>query len=172
MSDTDYALRRETEVARQLVASLKQAGDTDDEEIVHTAIEGETSLLEAIQTILDEIDLEEALVIGLEDKIESFDERRVRIKARIERQRALIEQALIMTDRERLLLPTATLYLRRNKPGLVVENEADIPSDYFVMPKVEPRLDKKALKAALDDGKTVEGAHLDNGSVSLTVKRK
>jgi len=42
MSDTDYALRRETEVARQLVASLKQAGDTDDEEIVHTAIEGET----------------------------------------------------------------------------------------------------------------------------------
>ncbi|HMF69699.1 MAG TPA: siphovirus Gp157 family protein [Phyllobacterium sp.] len=172
MSDVDYALRRETEVAKNLLQALERAGDADDEEIVETAIEGETGLLEAIQAVIDDIDLTEAMVIGLEDKIESFDERKVRLKARIERQRAAIEQAMILTEREKLMLPSATLYLRRNKPGIVVDDPADIPSDFYYMPPTEPKLDKKKLKAALEDGKQIEGAHLDNGSVSLTVKRK
>lgn len=170
--DSDYHLRRETEAAKTLLAALKQAGEADDEEIVETAIEGETDLVEAITAVIDEIDLEEALVRGLEDKIEDFDERKQRIKARIERQRALVEQAMIVTEQEKLLLPTATLYLRKIKPGLVIDDPADIPSDFYYMPKVEPKLDKKKLKDALDDGKAIEGAHLDNGSVGLVVKRK
>jgi hypothetical protein len=170
--DIDYKLRRETEAAKQLVTMLKTSGDADDENLVADSIEGETDLMEAIEATLDEIDLEEAMVRGLEDKMEDFDERKQRIKKRIERQRAAIEQAMVICDREKIMLPTATLSLRKVPRAVIIDNEADIPSDYFVIPKVEPRLDRKALKEALTDGATIDGAHLDNGSVTLQVYRK
>lgn len=170
--DIDFKLRRETEAAKQLVAMLKTSGDDDDDDLVADSIEGETGLLEAIEATLDQIDLEEALVRGLQDKQEDFAEREVRIKARIERQRALIEQAMVVCELEKLPLPTATLSLRKVPRGVVIDELADIPSDYFYVPLTEPRLDKKALKVALLDGQTIAGAHLDNGSVTLQVYRK
>lgn len=171
MSDVDYALRRETESAKQLIAVLREHGVLDDEDVVASAIEGETSLHEAIAAILDEIDVEDALVRGLEDKIEDFEERRNRIKLRIERQRAAIEQAMIICERDKMVLPTATLFLRKSKPGLVIDNEADIPSDFWKV-ETKMKLDKSALKSTLENGMPVDGAHLDNGSVSLTIRTK
>ncbi|MGO4449060.1 siphovirus Gp157 family protein [Phyllobacterium sp. TAF24] len=170
--DATHVIRRQTEAAKTLLASLRENGDADDQEIVETAIEGETGLYEAIAVALSQIDECEVLEIGLKAKEGEFADRRKAVVNRADRLRAAIEQAMVMTEQEKIPLPTATIFISKRAPGLVVENEADIPSQYWVMPKVEPKLDKKALKTALDDGETIAGASLDNGSISLNIRRK
>lgn len=172
MSDASHTLHRQAEAAKRLLASLKESGDADDQEIVETAIEGETSLLEAIDEALAQIDECEILVTGLKAKEEVFADRRKVIEQRAERLRASIEQALIVTEQEKVTLPTATIYLAKRKPNIVIDNEADIPAAYWTIPKVEPKLDKKALKEALDAKEEIPGAHLDNGSVSISIRRR
>jgi hypothetical protein len=172
MSDASHALHRQAEAAKRLLASLKESGDADDQEIVETAIEGETSLLEAIDEALAQIDECEVLITGLKAKEEAYADRRKVSEQRAERLRASIEQALIVTEQEKVTLPTATIFLSKRKPNIVIDNEADIPAAYWTIPKVEPKLDKKALKEALEAKEEIPGAHLDSGSVSISIRRK
>ena len=115
------------------------------------AIEGETSLLESIDATLAEIDETEVLIKGLKEKEAQFSGRRRTMEERVRRFRALIEQAMAITEQSRLRRPTATLSLRTLPPDVVVTDEADIPAEFFVpQPPPPPKLDKKALKAALE----------------------
>ncbi|MDW9644504.1 hypothetical protein GOB48_22320 [Sinorhizobium meliloti] len=172
--DLDHNLHRQTEAAKSLLSSLREQGVDDDAELVADAIEGETNLLEAIEAALAQIDECDVLITGLKAKEEEFETRRKSIERRAERVRALIEQAMLATDQTSLKLPTATLSLTKRAPGLIVVDEADIPAKYWVeQPRPAPKLDKKALTADLREAKAaIPGATLDNGSFSLTVRRK
>ena len=173
MQDAAFQLRKETEAAKNLLSMLRENGDDADAEIVETAIEGETNLIEAIGAVIDQIDEEEIVIAGGEAKIADIQARVSAKKHRVEMLRASIERAMMIAERENVNLPTATVFVSKRKPGLVVENEADIPSEFFVTPETPaPKLDKKALAAALKEGRTVSGAHLDNGTVSLSIRRK
>jgi hypothetical protein len=76
MSDASHVLRRQTEAAKRLLASLRESGDADDQEIVETAIEGETSLLEAIAAAMDANDEDDILIVGIKAKEETLSDRR------------------------------------------------------------------------------------------------
>lgn len=173
MSDVDYALRLQTEAAKHLLANLRDEGADEDAELVADSIEGETSLVEAIEQALSEMDECDIVEAGIKAKIADFDLRMHRAKNRKDRLAALIEQALVATEQSNMKLPTATLTLAKRAPGLVIANEADIPAKFWIeQERPAPRLDKNALKAALKAQEAVPGASLDNGSVSLTVRRK
>lgn len=163
-------LQRQTEAARVLLSGLRDMGLDDDAELVADSIEGETGLREAIQQALDDIDDNDVLILGLKAKETQFKERREIIEARNERLRALIEQALVVADEDALRLPAATLSLRKARPSVIVDSEADVPSEFF-SPQ-PPKLDKDALRMALDAGRAVPGVHLSNGGRSLSVRRK
>lgn len=161
------------EAARNLLSGLKDQGIDDDAELVADSIEGETNLIEALDAALSEIDECEVLIVGLDEKIKAFEARKKMQKDRAERVRALIEQALVMTDQQSLKLPTATISLTRRAAGLIVSNEADIPARFWVeQERPAPKLDRKALADALKAEETIPGAELDNGSVSLSVRRR
>jgi hypothetical protein len=173
MPDLEFNIHRQTEAAKSLLSSLRDQGVDDDAELVADTIEGETNLLEAIEAALAQIDECDVLITGLKAKEEEFETRRKSIERRAERVRALIEQAMLATDQTSLKLPTATLSLTKRAPGLIVNSEADIPSRFFVeQERPAPKLNKKALAAAIKAGEQVPGANLDNGSVSLSVRRK
>lgn len=173
MKDAAFQLRKETEAAKNLLSMLRDNGDAGDAEIVETAIEGETNLIEAIAAVIDQIDEEEIVIAGGEAKIADIQARVSAKKHRVEMLRASIERAMMIAERENVNLPTATVFVSKRQPGLVVENEADIPSEFFKVPEAPPpKLDKKALAAAIKEGRTVPGAHLDNGTVSLSIRRK
>lgn len=173
MSDTEYALRRQTEAARDLLSTIRSEGAGDDEELIADAIEGETGLLEAIAAGLDEIDEAELLILGGKAKIEQIGSRVASEEKRVERVRAAIERAIVTAEVPTpIKLPTGTISITRRKAQPVIDNEAAIPSRFFVeQPIPAPKLDKKALAEALAQG-PVLGAHLDNGTVSLTVRRR
>ena len=160
-----------------------------------TCWEGETNLFEAIDTALAEIDETEALVVGLKEKETQFSTRRRNMETRVRNLRALIEQAMTVAEQQKLRRPSATLTLRKLPIDVVVLSEADIPADFFVpQPPPPPKLDKKALKQALEAREVkvsfaaslenpgeraqalaaippIPGATLDNGGVSLQVRR-
>ncbi len=169
MLSADRSILRETETAKRLIADMR----SDDEQLVTDSIEGETGLFEAIEAALSEIDECEILIIGLEEKIKAFDARKKQAKDRAERMRALIERAMVETEQQSFRLPAGTLSLKKVPPALVITNEADIPAAFWVeQERPAPKLDKKALLEALKENETIPGAALDNGSVSLTVRRK
>lgn len=170
--DPSRRLQIEAEAAKKLLAHLRDQGHGDDAELLADAVEGETSLHESISAVIDRIDEKEVARLGLEAKIAAFQERHASLKKSIEFDRAAVEQAMIATDQPKILLPTATVYIARRKPALIVENEADIPSEFFTPQETPaPKLDKRALAAALAEGRSIPGATLDNGTVSLTVRR-
>ncbi|MGH0280785.1 siphovirus Gp157 family protein [Sinorhizobium meliloti] len=174
MPDLEFNIHRQTEAAKSLLCSLRDQGVDDDAELVADAIEGETNLTEAIEAAVAEIDECDVLVTGLKAKEAEFEARRKAIEKRAERIRALIEQAMLATDQLSMKLPTATLSLTKRAAALIVTDEADIPAKYWVeQPRPAPKLDKKALTADLREAKAaIPGATLDNGSFSLTVRRK
>lgn len=172
-TDAAFQLRRETEAAKRLLSLLRDSGNADDAEIVETAIEGETNLLEAVAAVIDQIDEEEIVIAGGKAKIDDIQARVSAKSHRVEMLRAAIEQAMLTAEQDKLNLPTATVFVSKRAPGLLVENEADIPSEFFKTPEPPaPKLDKNALAAALKDGREVPGARLDNGTVSLSIRRK
>lgn len=173
MAEVEFDLRRQAETAKKLLGSLKEQGEADDAELVADTIEGETGLVEAIDAALAEIDECEILITGLKAKEEAFAERRRREEAKAERIKALIEQAMMTTEQMSLKLPSATLTLTQRAPGLIVSNEADIPTRFWIeQERPAPKLDRKALTAALRAKEAIPGANLDNGTVALSVRRK
>lgn len=172
MNNIEHNLQREKSAARDLLASLHHEGAADDAELVADAIEGETNLIEAISAALDEIDECDVIEAGCKAKAAEFEARGSAAAKRRDRIRASIEQAMVLTEQPALRLPAATLSITRRPAGLVITNEADIPARFFIQPPAPPpKLDKKALLAALNS-EVIPGATLDNGSVSLTVRRK
>lgn len=173
MSNIEHNLQREKSAARDLLLNLRHEGAADDTELVADAIEGETNLLEAIAEALNEIDECDVIEAGCKAKVAEYDGRASAAGKRRDRIRAAIEQAMVATEQPALRLPAATLSITRRAPGLIVTNEADIPARFYVQPPAPPpKLDKKALLAALTANEAIPGAGLDNGTVSLTVRRK
>lgn len=162
--DYDRAIARQVEAAKDLLAIIG-----DDDELRADTIEGETDLNEAIGRALAEIDECDVLEAGLKAKIDEMQRRKSAVASRSSRLRAAIEQAMSVLDLKTIRLPTATLTLRDVKPGLEVTEEADIPARFWALSA--PKLDRKAVKEALDAGEDIPGARLDNGGVSLTIRR-
>jgi hypothetical protein len=171
--DAERSVIVQAEAAKALLSQLRDMGAGDDQELIADSIEGQTGFLEALEKAVSEIDECEVLIAGLKAKEEAFETRRKLIEGRAERIRAVIEQAMLSTEQLSLRLTTATLTLSRRKPGLVIVNDADIPARFWVEPeRPAPKLDKKALAEALAANQDIPGAQLDNGSFSLTVRRK
>lgn len=170
--NSERNIAREVEAAKSLIGNLAEQGFADDTDLIADTIEGETSLNEAMEIGLSEMDECDIIEVGLIAKIAEFEARLKATKDRKGRIRAAMEQAMVITDQMSLRLTTATLSLSRRAPGVVITNEADIPSNFWIeQERPAPKLDKKALAAALKDG-AVAGASLDNGSINLTVRRK
>lgn len=172
MKNVPHALIKEKDAIKSLMSQLRTEGN-DDEESIEIAIESETSFLEVVAKALDEIDELEAIDVGLTSKIEAFASRRAATRKRMDIIRASIEQAMMLADLDTLRLPTATITLRKLRPSAVIDDEAQIPSRFWLAQQPPaPKLDKKSLLAALEDGEEISGARLDNGTVSLSVRRK
>jgi len=173
----EYKLRMEMEASRQLLAEFADEIGTNPDDILN-AVEGQTGLIEIIAKAVDAIDETEIMVMGLAKKIAEFGERKTILKNRVNRIRALVEQAMVICEQQKITLPTATLSLRKIAPGLVILDESEIPLKYWIeQERPAPKLDKKAVLVTLKGdelhpGMEVAGAELDNGSISLTVRRK
>lgn len=158
-------LRREADAAKALIASL---GDYDDD-VIHDMAEGETSIMEAIDAALAEMDECAVIVAGCKAQMAVYDERRAKFDQRQVRIRSLIEQAMLIAELPTAKRAAATVSVKKVPPKPVIADESLIPARFFKQPA--PVLDKAALNAAIKDGEQIPGIQMDNGGISLQIRR-
>lgn len=151
------------------VAKLKSL-DLDDDAIADT-MEGMAGNLEdklvnycyAIKELEAESKEQEAIA-------KSHLERSNSAANRAEYLKKSVATALKISGKEKVNRPEFVIGFRKNPPSVIVDDISLIPMDYFkpVLPP-PPSLDKSLVKAAIQDGFVVSGAHLEQGE-SLTIK--
>ena len=159
------ALRRQAEAAKALIASLHD----DDPDLVHDMAEGSTGIMEAIDMAIAEMDECDAITAGCKAQVAVYEERASKFAARKQRVRALIEQAMLIADLPTAKRPTATVTVKRTPPKPIIADESLIPSRFYKQPP--PVLDKTAINEAVKDGEAIPGVAMDNGGISLQVRR-
>lgn len=161
-------IRREIEAAtilRQQIAALADG----DEGFVRDVIEGETSLHEVMSALVADDAVDAALVDGMKTVAEGLTARRERIEKRIEVRRALIASGLEIAGLPKLETPIGTAAVRPVPPKVIVTDESLIPAAFWK--RGDPKLDKKALGAALKEKRDIAGATLSNGGTTLEIRR-
>jgi hypothetical protein len=162
---TANKLKREADAARSLMQELVEF----DAETRHDMAEGETSFFEAIDAALHEIDQCAEIVAGCDAQIEMYGNRQRKFKARADRLRGLIEQAMVIADIPSVRRPMATLTVKATKPAPIIADEAAIPARFW---KAQPpKLDKTAINQAVKDGETIAGVTMTNGGTTLQIRR-
>ena len=150
----------------QLQAEYREA----DEETLQDTLEGLSSLPDAlaafVRSYLDDL----AVVAALGIRIAQMQERMHRIEHRADRKRMTVSSVMERADIKKLAEPDFTASLRAVPPSLLVNDEAQIPEGFW-KPQ-PPKLDKRAVIAALTSGQDVPGAVMGNGGTTLTVRVK
>ncbi len=143
---------------------------TDDPETIRNTVEGETNLHDAIHGALIGLGEDEILLEGLKVYIKTLQERLSRIDHRIDRRKEALQKAMELAELPKIEFPEGSISLRRVPEGLLVEDASKIPAQYWR--QLEPVLDRTELKAHLKLGKSIEGARLDNGSTTISIRRR
>jgi hypothetical protein len=138
----------------------------DDEEMIETAVEGETNLHEALETALTRLAEIDALRDGINAVMDGLQLRDARLKSQRESIRTAMMIAMEMGQIKRLELPLGTLSLRTVAPAVEITDEAAIPSRYWKAQ--DPKIDKRELLKALKTG-PVAGAQLTPPSTTISV---
>ena len=60
-----------------------------------------------------------------------------------------------------------SISIRKNPPSVIIDDERVLPNDYISRIEIHP--DKTKIKAAIQSGETIEGAHIEN-STSLIIR--
>lgn len=166
-------LRDEAVAARELLEALRsiQAVDDEGEDL---AVEGETSLVEAVGAAYRVIAEAEDFVDALKTRIMDLSTRIAVLAARAGRIRDEIATAIDIAGVKHVRLPEGTIYPSVTPPKVEVTDESLIPERFW---KVETtrKLDKVALAKELKvgdlDGVNI-GAVLGNGRRSIAMRKK
>lgn len=166
MTDCIHQLFEETNAAKSLLASLANLLG-DDVEAKASTVEGETQLVEALQSaVARDIELKAMIETG-KALSKQINERIDRLEHQRETLKAAIVVAMETAGKKRLETPFGTAALMATQATVIVTEEADIPSEYW-KPQ-DPKLDKTAIKKALKEKREVPGARLSNGGMTVQV---
>lgn len=167
MADVSRELRIQGDAAKALLLNIKDVVE-DDAEMIETAIEGETSLKEAISAAVDRVLELDAFEAAIASQMKALSERKERFAHQSERIKAAVHVAMSQAELRKMELPQATLGVRAVPPKAEITDEALIPSKFF-KPQ-DPKLDRKAILDALKAKEEVSGASLSNGGECLSIR--
>lgn len=148
------------------VAAMLRDVLTEDERLYLDTLEGETDLNECVRQLLNQIEKDEGDQAALQAQIEDRLARKNRAALRVKHNREAIAALLECAQIDKLALPEATVSVRKVPPKPIVTDEAALPDEFC---KFSRKPDMAAIKAA---DTLPPGVTLDNGGVSLTVRRK
>lgn len=141
----------------------------DDPDLMVVLAEGQTSLLELLDHLL-ELDLhDEALICALKGNRDTLAVRLHRFEERRRSRRVVLEQALVLLERTSLERPTGTINLVDRPPSLIVDEEGVVPAKFF---DLKPVLNRRLVKEALEAGAEIPGVRLSGRAVTLTLRRR
>lgn len=166
----DQLVSRELHNFECIREQVRAAFPDVDEDALRDTVEGLTTLPELLAGILRSHLDDVALSVALRARLSEMQQRLGRIEDRAEKKRALVVSAMERADLRKLAEPEFTVSLRPTAPPLVILDETEIPEPFW-KPQA-PKLDRKALLAALNAGETIPGTALGNGGVTISVRTR
>lgn len=142
---------------------------TDDPDVMMVLADGETDLMQALDCLLEADICDDALIQGLKSAKDTMAARLHRFEERKKSRRAIIEQTMMLLECKSMQRPVATISLTERPPSLIVEEEAQVPAEYF---DLRPTLNRPRVKEALEEGLQIAGVRLSAGSLTVTVRRR
>jgi hypothetical protein len=169
-SGLQLALEEEGRILSALRADLAVHHEAlDDPDLMIILAEGETTLLDLVDLIL-ELDLhDEALIAALKGNRDTMAARLHRFEERRRSRRVTLEQTLMLLERNSPERPTGTISLSDRAPSLVVDEESVVPARFF---DLKPMLNRRLTKEALEAGEEIPGVRLSERVLTLTVRRR
>jgi hypothetical protein len=140
----------------------------DDAELIANTIEGETNVHAAIESGLRRLLELDALMYGIDGLIANLKDRGERFEAQRDSIRTAISVAMDASGMKRFESALGTISVKAVPPKVMIVDEAAIPSRFWK--PSDPKLDKKAILAAIKDKEDVPGAMLSNGSSTIQLK--
>jgi len=114
-----------------------------DELTLADTVEGLTDLHEIIAAIIRAALGDEALATGLKGRIAEMQDRLERLQDCAAKRRQIAKDVMVELDLKKITAPDFTVSIRPGMPGLLVLDEAAVPSIYWE-PR-EPRLNRQEL---------------------------
>lgn len=168
MQNTAQSVQFELSNYLILAAELKAQFADIDQETLSDTLEGASGLPEAIAGVIRSSLDDAGLIEALKTRLEDLELRLGRFKDRYERKRALARWAMQEAGLEKVIAEDFSVGLRKPSEKLEVDNEAEVPADYFVPQPA--KLDRKAVLDAIKRGSTISGARLVMGEASIQVR--
>ena len=152
----------------QLREKLRSEFPEVDDQTLQDTLEGMTDLPDMLAAVLRS-QLEDLMSAkALRGRIAEMETRLARFERRAEKKRQLVTNVMDRAQLRKIVEPDFTASLRRTAPGLLVLDEGRIPGAFW---KPQPaKLDRRAVLVALKAGQDINGAALDNGSMTLAVR--
>jgi len=148
-----------------VVLMMRDAFD-EDEQLHLDTLEGETDLFELASKLLDRIEADEGRKAALTEQMDSRKVRRDRCDTRIKAQREALFALMEAAKLDKLPLPEATVTLRKLAPKPIVTDADALPDDFCTFTR------KPNMAAIKEADALPDGVAMDNGGISLTIRRK
>lgn len=161
------SIQEEFEKVEALKLELVGLGISDPE-VIHDTLEGQTSIFELLDWMLNKESEETFNQEAIKSRIESLSQRKKASEGRQHSIRGLIERTMGLIGEKKIKRPEATLTLSDKKPSITHIDEALLNEKFFVVKK-EPS--RTLINEAIKNGEAVEGVLMSNGGVTLTVRR-
>lgn len=156
------------ELLEQISSLSEELGEYEDVTLKLDTLEGETDYKKWMVWIFNRICEEQAREQSQADRIKTLSERKKATGNRIDKLRDMMQAILSATGEDTLSLDEFTVSMRKVAPKAIIMDETAIPDAYMVVKKSP---DKKAINEAVKNGEVINGVQLDNGCVSLTIRR-
>lgn len=137
----------------------------DDLELLADTIEGETDFERVLSEVVEEKIEADAVVAGAGEFASKLSQRKQRAERKSEAMRGLAMDLMVAARKHKVKLAIATLSLSAGRPGVVIDDLTALPQGFT---KIEPS--KSAIKAAIEKGEEVPGAHLEAGPDTITIR--
>lgn len=141
-----------------------------DERTLNDTLEGATDLNEIITKIIRSAMDDNLMVAAIKARIGEMRDRLERLQTREKAKRDLALEAMQQAGLNKIQAPDCTISLRQAPPGLVVEDETQVP-EWFWIPQAA-KLDKRAIIDCLKAGDAVSGAALAAPNTILSVRTR
>lgn len=166
----DYIALDAAVVSAQIAAMLAAYPELAyDEELLSSALEGETDLHRIMSRLVRMRQERRANIKGLADYIKELSERKARLERSDEATTKLIKKLMEVAKVKQVYLPEATISETKGRQSVSVTDVNELDQGFYI---TERKPDTEAIRTALMAGEKVSGAQLITSENGVTVRNK